>query len=129
MEKINLAKSLVLSVMIALATVANATEKSEPAPAFRPHFNRNAQTEWFYTTKVNAPVKVQFVRSHKFSVAVVAEDAEVAKGVKCSIKKGVLSISKANGMSDEALENNDVTVIISSPMLPELNTDKDYTIE
>lgn len=125
MEKINFTKSLVLGLMISLATVANAAKK-ESQPVFN-HFGNHAQQEWFHTTKINAPVKVVFERSHRFSVAVVSDDIEVAKGIKYDINKGVLNIKMDKGMDSNSVSENNVTVIISAPMLPKMTTNKNYT--
>ncbi len=127
MEKSNLVKGLALGLMISLMTVANATEKNAPAEA--PRQFSAPRTEWFHTAKVNVPAKVQFVRSHGFSVTVKADDTEVAKGVKYSINKGILNVSMDKSMSDASLAAGNVTIIIASPMPPKMTTNKNYTIE
>ncbi|MCR5312769.1 MAG: hypothetical protein K6E54_03830 [Bacteroidaceae bacterium] len=86
----------------------------------------NVNTEAFTQTQVNVPARVRFVKSDTYSFRVVSENKIVAESIKAAVKDGVLSFNLANGLSEEEASDNNLTIVITAPGMPEFKTSKSF---
>jgi hypothetical protein len=49
----------------------------------------------------------------------------VAESIKAAVKDGILSFNLANGLSAEEASDNDLTIVITAPGMPEFKTSRD----
>lgn len=85
----------------------------------------NVATEAFTETKVNVPARVRFVKGETYSFSVESENKIVAESVKAAVKNGILSFSLANGLSMEEASENDLTIVITAPGMPDFKTSRE----
>lgn len=82
------------------------------------------ETEAFTETLVTVPARVCFVKSDKYSFSVKSENKVVAESVKASVKNGTLCFSLSNGLSVEEASDNNLTIVITAPGMPEFKTSR-----
>jgi len=85
----------------------------------------NVETEAFTETLVTVPARVIFVKGDGYSFSVKSENKVVEESVKAAVKDGTLYFSLANGISAEEASENDLTIVISAPGMPEFKTSRD----
>ncbi|MBO4664306.1 MAG: hypothetical protein J5663_07815 [Bacteroidaceae bacterium] len=84
----------------------------------------NIETEAFTETLVTVPARVRFVRGDNYSFSVESENKIVAESVKAAVKDGTLYFSLKNGLSVEEASENDLTIVITAPGMPEFKTSR-----
>ena len=84
----------------------------------------NVKTEAFTETQVNVPARVRFVKGETYSFSVESENKVVAESIKAAVKDGILSFNLANGLSAEEASDNDLTIVITAPGMPEFKTSR-----
>jgi len=82
------------------------------------------ETEAFTETLVTVPARVRFVKGDNYSFSVESENKIVAESVKAAVKNGTLYFSLANGLSVEEASENDLTIVITAPGMPEFKTSR-----
>lgn len=113
-------KALVAAIIIAVSNVSASAQS----------INREAdEVDQFFSTVINVPAKVQLVEGETYSVEVIAEDEEVAKGVKYQVIGGVLFIYLSNGMEAQYISSEDITIIVTAPRKAEVKTSKNFSIK
>ena len=88
----------------------------------------NVTTEAFTETQVNVPARVRFVKGDTYSFSVESENKIVAKCIKAAVKNGILSFNLSNGLSAEEAGDNDLTIVITAPGMPEFKTSRDMKV-
>ena len=84
----------------------------------------NIETEAFTETLVTVPARVRFVKGDNYSFSVESENKIVAESVKAAVKDGTLYFSLKNGLSVEEASENDLTIVITAPGMPEFKTSR-----
>ena len=84
----------------------------------------NVETEAFTETLVTVPARVRFVKGDNYSFSVESENKVIAESVKASVKNGTLYFSLKNGLSVEEASENDLTIVITAPGMPEFKTSR-----
>ena len=84
----------------------------------------NVETEAFTETLVNVPARVRFVKGDNYSFSVESENKFIAESVKAAVKDGTLYFSLKNGLSVEEASENDLTIVITAPGMPEFKTSR-----
>ena len=84
----------------------------------------NIETEAFTETLVTVPARVRFVKGDNYSFSVESENKFIAESVKAAVKDGTLYFSLKNGLSEEEASENDLTIVITAPGMPEFKTSR-----
>ena len=84
----------------------------------------NVETEASTHSLVNVPARVRFVKGDNYSFSVESENKFIAESVKAAVKDGTLYFSLKNGLSVEEASENDLTIVITAPGMPEFKTSR-----
>lgn len=117
MKKFNLVKTFAVSVLMVVSSFAQAQtiDKAD-----------EVATDEFSSVTISVPATIQFVQSDTYTISVIADDAELAKGIKYIVDNEDLKLGLDLGMNAEELNDKGIVIVISAPSMPDLKLGKDF---